>query len=295
MTAGPLVVETAGEGWYIDGVYLSDLGTLLEPRDGWDDTPAVRGDNAILLGYDGVAWREKLYDAGRKMINIGIHGADWDGFQWLVPATGSAQRALYEANLDALLRVIGRRDRPLLVERIYPDGARRRAQCEVTGQITPVTNGNTYGQVQFELIVLSAFWEDTEELTSRLTYSTAGPDQQRLEVYSLQGQTAACSDAELTITGPCTSVSVADETTGRGFTFATPMIGGDELVVQPGGKFAATLNGTSVITDVAFTGPTLMKISPAPSPNEGPSILVDAPGAASGFKVTIRSRGKYLR
>jgi hypothetical protein len=295
VTAGPVTVERAGEGWYIDGVYLADLGTLIEPRDGWDDTPPVRGDNVTLLGYDGAGWREKLHDVGRKMITLGIHGADWDGFQWLVPATGSAQRAKYEANLDALLRVIGVRHRPLVVERIYPDGARRRAECEVTGAITPATTGNSYGQVQFELVVLSAFWEDVEELTTRLPYTVGGPAVQRVEVYSLQGQTAACADAEVTIHGPCTSVSILDETTGRGFTYPASLGSGDVLVVQPGGKFAATLNGTSVITAVDFTGPTLLKISPAPSPDEGPAVIVDAAGATSGLRIVVRSRGKYLR
>lgn len=295
MTAGLLVVETSGEGWYIDGVYLSDLGTLLEPRDGWDDTPAVRGENSTLLGYDGVGWREKLYDAGHKTISIGIHGADWDGLNWLVPATGSAQRALYEANLDALLRVIGVRYRPLTVERVYPDGARRRAQCEVTGQITPATTGNTYGQVQFELLVIGAFWEDAEELVSRLPYTVGGADSQRLEVYSLQGQTAPCNDAEVTITGPCESVSVTDELTGRGFTYSGTMDADDVLVVQPDGRFGALLNGTSIITVVAFTGPSLLKLSPAPGPVEGPGVIVDVDDAADGFSVTLRTRGKYLR
>jgi hypothetical protein len=295
MTAGPLVVETAGEGWYIDGTYLSDLGTLIEPRDGWDDTPPTRGDNSVLLGYDGVAWREKLYDAGRKTITIGIHGAVWDGLTWLVPAVGSDQRALYEANLDALLRVIGVRHRPLVVERIYPDGSRRRASCEVTGPITPATTGNTYGQVQFELIVIDAFWEDAEELSSRLPYVVGGAAQQRLEVYSLRGQTAPCQDAEVTVTGPCSSVTVVDELTGRGFTYADALDADDVLVVQPDGRFAATVDDVSVITDVEFDGPGLLKISPAPAPLVGPAVLVTTSGATSGFTVTLRTRGKYLR
>lgn len=295
MTAGPLVVETAGEGWWIDGVYLSDLGQLLEPRDGWDDTPAARGENVDLPGYDGVGWREKVYAAGSKTITMGIHGAEWDGLQWLVPASGSDQRAMYEKNLDALLRVIGVRHRPLMVERIYPDGSRRRARCEVTGQITPSVTGNSYGQVQFELVVLSAFWEDAEELVTRLLYAVGGPAQQRLEVFSLAGQNAACADAEVTILGPCTSVSVTDETTGRGFTYPAALDEGDVLIVQPNGRFAATLNGASVITGVTFTGATLLKISPAPSVSEGPGVTVNAPGAAGTFRVTVRSRGKYLR
>lgn len=295
MTAGPLVVETLGEGWYIDDVYLSDLGTLLDPHDGWDDTPGVRGENATLLGYDGVSWRPKLYDAGRKTITIGIHGADWDGQNWLVPATGSAQRARYEANLDALLRVIGVRHRPLVVERIYPDGSRRRADCEVTAPITPATTGNTYGQVQIELVVLDAFWEDSEELTSRLPYNVAGASEQRLEVYSLRGQTAPCGDAEVTITGPCTSVEIVDETTGRGFEYAASLDADDVLVIQPDGMFGATKNDVSVITDVTFDGPTLLKLSPAPAPLEGPGVVVTAFTVSSGFTVTFRTRGKYLR
>lgn len=295
MTAGPLIVETTGEGWYIDDVYLSDLGTLIEPRDGWDDTPPVRGENSTLLGYDGVGWREKVYDVGRKTITIGIHGAEWDGRNWLVPSTGSAQRAMYEANLDALLRVIGVRHRPLVVERIYPDGSRRRANCEVTAPITPATTGNTYGQVQFELVVVDAFWEDAEELSQRLPYVVGGDAEQRLEVYSLRGQTAPCADAELTITGPCTSVSVVDELTGRGFTYAPDLDADDVLVIQPDGRFAATVNDVSVITDVSFTGATLLKISPAPSPVEGPAVVVTTAGATSGFTITARTRGKYLR
>jgi hypothetical protein len=294
VTAGPIIVETAGEGWYVDGVYLADLGTLMEPRDGWDDTPPTRGDNAILLGQDGVGWREKLFDVGRKTITMGIHGARWDGNQWLVPPAGSAQRALYEANLDALLRLLGRRDRPLLVERVYPDGSKRRARCEVTDSITPATAGNSFGQVQVTLAVLGAFWEDVEELVSRLPYDIAGPGTQRLEVYSLRGQTASCADAEVTVHGACSTVSIVDETTGRGFSYGA-LGPTEDLVVQQGGRFSATVSAVSVITDVTFSGPTLLKISPAPSPVEGPALLVTATGAGADFRVTVRSRGKYLR
>jgi hypothetical protein len=290
-----VVTQTPFEGWWIDGIELASLGTLIDPHDGWDDTPPVRGENQALLGYDGVDWREKLYDAGRKTIPMGIHGAVWDGYMWLVPATGSAQRALYERNLDALLRLTGRRNRPLMVERVYPDGSRRRARCEVTAPITPATTGNAFGQIQIELIVLPGVWEDSEDLSIRVPYDIGTGGAQSFELDFLRGQTAACGDVEVSIHGACTSVSVVDDETGRGFTYAGGLSGVQTLVIQPDGRFAAERDSVSVITDVTFTGATLLRVSPAPREQEGPSVTVTAVSPGAGFDVSFSGRRKWVR
>jgi hypothetical protein len=89
------------EGWYIDGEPLESHAVVLENRTGWDDTPEVRGDDVELLGRHGRSWRRKKYGPGRKTLAVAVHGVDEAG---LVPAEGSAQRARYERNLDALIR-----------------------------------------------------------------------------------------------------------------------------------------------------------------------------------------------
>lgn len=294
MTAGPAFTDVPGEGWWIDGVYLADIGTFMG-KEGWDDTAAARGENQELLGIEGVAWREKLLGAGQIPITLGIHGARWDGFQWLVPDRASAERALYEANLDRLLRLIGRRNREIVAMRVYPDGSRRQCRAEVTPSITPQMTGDAFGQVQFVLTVLGGVMEDVDQITSRLAYRVTGPDTQTLEVFSLEGQTASCADAEVTVYGPCTSVSIVDAETGRGVSYPAALSSSDVLVIQPDGRFAATKNGTSVITSVQFSGSRLLRLSPAPDRSTGPSVIVNAPGKSAGFQVTVRSRSKWLR
>jgi hypothetical protein len=294
MTASPIVTDVPGEGWWIDGVYLGDLGTMVL-ADGWDDVAQSRGENQQLLGIDGAAFRPKLRDVGSKTIQMGVHGANWDGYQWIIPGSTTAQRALYEANLDRLLRLIGTTHRELLVERIYPDGSKRRAKCEATGQITPARQADSYGEIQFQLNVLGGVWEDVDEITSTLAYKVAGPNAQTLEVFSLIGQTAACADAEVTIHGPCSSVSIVDAETGLGCTYPASLSSSDVLVIQPDGRFAITKNGTSVITAVSFSGNRLLRISPAPNDSTGPSVIVTAPGKGAQFSVTVRSRAKWLR
>jgi hypothetical protein len=86
-------------------------------------------------------------------------------------------------------------------------------------------------------------------------------------VFSLIGQTAPCADPVVTITGPCTSVTVRDTETGSGFTYATSMSGADTLVVDAG-AFTAVLNptgaNTSVLTGVTMYDAQLLEIVPAP-------------------------------
>lgn len=294
MTASPIVTDVPGEGLWIDGVYLGDIGTMLT-ADGWDDVAPERGDDLELLGLDGVSFRPHLTAAGTRIVQMGIHGARWDGWQWIVPTSGSDQRALYEANLDRLLRLIGVRHRPIVVRRVYPDGSQRQAKCRVTGQITPTRTGDSYGEVQFTLVVLGGYFEDVDEITSRLSYRVAGPAQQTLEVFSLVGQTAPCADAEVTVHGPCASVSVRDAETGDGCTYPAALLSSDVLVIQPGGAFRVLKNDTNVITACSFNGSRLLRISPAPDESMGPSIIVNAPGKAAGFAVSVRSRAKWLR
>src|SRR5688500_13668413 len=92
------------EGWYIDGKALEDLGRVIEIRDGWADTPQVRGENTVLAGPHGESWRRKTFGPGQKTITMAIHGSLDDSFT--IPAEGSDQRAAYESNLDDLIRLL---------------------------------------------------------------------------------------------------------------------------------------------------------------------------------------------
>lgn len=280
------------EGWYIDGVPLDDFGTLVESRVGWDDTPAARGENTVLPGFHGAAWRRKRFEQGRKTLTVGVHGCIDENFT--IPAEESDQRAAYEASLDGLLRLITPRHRLVEVQRVHPDGTRHRADCEVVNRIEPATMGNTYGKVQFELIIPSAFFEDVDPQTYELAYDTGGADEQAVEVFSLSGQTAPCSDAVLTVTGGCTSLTIVDEESGSGFAYTDGVGVGEELVVDAG-AFSAELDGVSVLTDLdLFTGE-LLEISPAPSAVRGPRLVVTAAGSDGAFSVTLVTRRKWLR
>jgi hypothetical protein len=287
-------VSVKAEGWYVDGVSVEAYGTVLEDRNGWDDVPGMRGDNITLLGRHGQTWRRKRYDAGRKTLTIGVHGCNTT--TWAVPNTGAKQRALYEKNLDALLRMFAPRHRLLDVERVHANGDRRRADCEVTSAFTPDIAGDSYGQVSVELAVPGAFWEDVDALSHRLAYDVAAGGTQTCEVYSLAGQTGYCTDAQIGVLGPCTTVTVRDVQTGSGFTYGDGLAGGQVLLVDSGAFTADVNGGPSVLTDLTLhSSPTLLEIGPAASTTRGPELLVTTTGAAAGFGVIVTGRRKWLR
>lgn len=278
------------EGWYIDGEPLENHAVYIESRDGWDDTPEVRGDDVELLGRHGRRFRRKKYGPGRKTLAVAVHGVDEAG---LVPEAGSAQRARYERNLDALIRVFSVRHRPLLVQRVHADGSRRQAECEVTSALTPAVTGNTYGLMSVEFSVPGSFWEDVDPQTYTLPYDVAAGGAQSLEVFSLQGQTGYCGDAVVTITGPCTTVAVRDHETGRGFAYGALTLG--QSLVVDAGAFTATVAAANVLTDLIPDDAQLLEVGPAPQTYRGPLVDVTTTGAAAGFSVTFQTQRKWLR
>lgn len=278
------------EGWYVDGEPLENYGRVIEARDGWDDTPPVRGDDTTLLGRHGNRWKPKKYGPGKKTLLIAVHGVDEAG---LVPDSGTAQRARYERNLDALIRTFAVRHRTLMVERVHADGSRRQAECEVTSAFTPAVTGDTYGLMSVELSVPGAFWEDVYAQTYTVPYDVTAGGTQTLEVFSLQGQTGYCADAVVTVTGPCSSVTVRDHETGAGFTYASAL-SVSPLVVDAG-AFTATVGASSVLTSLALDGQQLLELAPAPQTYRGPTVDVTTTGASAGFSVSFSTRRKWLR
>lgn len=295
------MATTLAEGWYIDGARLdrwaSDVtdgtnnGVILSDRTGWDDTPPLRGENVPLLGRHGELWRRKRYGAGRKTLSMSVLAANEAEAD---PATAKLQRAAYEENLDALMRMFGQAHRVLAVERVHANGDRRQADCEVISPLAPVPVGMGAGRVQVELSIPGAFWEDVDALSHDVSYDVSGADSQDLEVYSLVGQTAPCADAVVVIDGPCDSVAVHDTETGSGFTYSSA-IAGDEVLTVDAGAFTALLDATSVITDLVLADQQLLEIVPAPAVYRGPSVTVEATNAAAGFKVVFTTRRKWLR
>jgi len=281
----------SAEGWYIDGTPLEEFGRVIENRDGWDDTPPLRGENVVLLGRHGESPRRMKYGPGRKTLAVAVHGVNED---WTAPSEPGPQRALYEKNLDGLLRLIRPRPGMIPVLRVYADGSRRTALCQVINALTPSTNPHeyTYGQVSFELNVPGSFWLDEDARTYRLPYDVAGPDVQTVEAYSLAGGTAPCSDAVVTITGPCDSISVRDAENGSGFSYG-PLDGSDTLVVDAG-AFSAVRNATPVLTDLTIYDE-LLELSAAPTENRGPAVTISAPGKGPAFRVVIEARRAWLR
>jgi hypothetical protein len=284
------------EGWYVDGVSVEEYGAVLETRDGWDDVPAMRGSNAVLLGRHGTSWRRKRYEPGVKSLTVGVHGADTS--TWAAPATGAAQRALYERNLDSLLRMFAPRHRLLDVVRVHADGSKRHADCEVTSAFAPSVQGQSYGQVSIELGVPGTFWEDADATSHRLSYDVAAGGEQAVEAFSFSGQTGYCTDATVVVTGPCSTVSVYDTETGSGFAYPSAIGAGQTLTVDSGAFTAVLDDGTpaSVLTDLTLTSsPVLLEISPAPFSYRGPTLTVTTTGAGSGFAVVVTGRRKWLR
>lgn len=292
---------TKAEGWWIDDKRLdrwatdvtdgTNNGVVLSDRTGWDDTPPLRGENVTLLGRHGEVWRRKRYGPGRKTLTMSVLGANEAEAD---PATARLQRAAYEQNLDALMRMFGQAHRVLSVERVHANGDRRQADCEVISPLAPVPVGHGAGRVQVELGIPGAFWEDVDAISYRLPYTVGGAASQDVEVYSLAGQTAPCADAVITVTGPCDAVAIHDAVTGSGFTYSSA-IAGDEVLTVDAGAFTALLDATSVITDLVLADQQILEIISAPESYRGPELTVNATSATAGFSVVIEARRKWLR
>jgi len=287
------------EGWYVDGARLDrwaqvtdDNGVTIENRDGWDDVPGLRGEDTTLLGVHGTSWRRKRYGPGKKTLTLAVNGTGAGGH--VAPVTGLERRAASEQALDELLRAFAPRHRLLQVERVHADGSRRVAGCEVVSALAPKPIGDTAYRLSVELSVPGSFWEDTDPVTHRVDYDTSTGGEQTMEVYSLAGQTAPCSDAVVTVTGPCSTVSVYDEETGSGFAYASALSGAESLVVDSG-AWTAVVGATSVITSLVLTDQVIIELAPAPAPNRGPSVLVATTGASDGFSVAFETHRKWLR
>ena len=280
------------EGWYIDGVRLDDHGVIIEDRNGWDDVAGMRGSNVTLLGRHGTAWRRKRYDEAKKVLTISVNGVGADG--WSIPETGRKQRALYEQNLDVLLRLLSPRHRMLRVERVHANGDRRQADCEIVSALTPDTFGDTYGQISLELVVPGVFWEDVDPTGHRVPYNGALGGTQVVEVYSLAGQTAPCGDPIVAITGPATSISVHDTLTGSGFTYADPLVGGEVLTIDAG-AFTALKGATSVLTALTLADQQILELAPAPAVTRGPDVTIVGAGTSAATSIVFTTRRKWLR
>lgn len=289
-------MATLAEGWYVGGVSVEDFGTVLEDREGWDDVPGMRGGNVVLLGRHGESWRRKRFEPGRKVLTIGVHGADTT--TWVAPATNALQRAAYEANLDGLLRLLAPRHATVTVTRVHANGDQRQAECEVVSQIVPKISGQSYGQVQVEFAVPGTFWEDVDAITHALAYDVSAGGEQDCEVYSLAGQTGYCSDGVVVVTGPCSTVSVVDEQTGSGWSYGSALGSGERLTVDSGAFTAVYNDGADhdVLTSLVLTtAATLLEVSPAPYSYQGPNLAVTTSGASGAMGVTFTGRRKWVR
>lgn len=291
---------TLSEGWYVDGVRLDrwadvddENGVTVENRTGWDDVPGLRGEDVTLLGVHGNAWRRKRYGPGRKTLTLAVNGVTAGTYGHGVPGTALGRRAASEQALDNLLRMFAPRHRLLSVERVHADGSHRRADCEVTSALTPVPVGDTAYKMSVELSVPGSFWEDVDPVTHLVDYDPVVGGSQDLEVYSLAGQTAPCTDAVVTVTGPCTTVSIVDAETGSGFSYGA--LSGAETLVVDSGAWTAVVGSTSVITSVALTDQVMIELGPAPSDDMGPSVTINATGTSAGFTVSFTTHRKWLR
>lgn len=275
------------EGWLVDGVPLETARRTVDTRTGWDDLPGARGDDVTLLGRHGQRWRPKRHDRSRRTLAITLHGLDDAG---RVPASAAARRAVIERELDDLARLLLVRHRPLLVERVHADGARRRALCDVTGALTPEHVTDDTARVVVELQVPGGLWEDVDATSLRLPLVTTG-DVQDVELWSLRGQTGPCPDAVVAVTGPCSSLTIVDAPSGTSLAWPVPVPDGSTLVVDLGAT-SALLDGVESVTTLTALD---LEVSPAPTADRGPRLQVTCPGAGGGTRVVVTARRRWLR
>lgn len=190
----------------IDGVRLDTLAWNIEMIQ--RTVAGRRGADLEVPGLDGA--RPSLNDPlSPAMLGLGmfVRGTDADG---VVPGPGAA--ATFQANLDELVHLFGKRHALLDVQQTQADGSIRRAWAKVLDTITPEVNTpGSAARFSVGLSIPAGVWEDVNTTDWTSGQITSG---QTVEAVPLRGGTERIQDAILLVQGPITNPRITDPATG---------------------------------------------------------------------------------
>lgn len=154
---------------------------------------------------------------------------------------------------------------------------------------TSIGNG-TAAEFAVQLIAPDPYWEDTIEKSQVLALPRNGGV---LRFDNFVGCTAPIHDAEVTLFGPFSDLTVTDVGTGEWFRINLRVKDNQTIVVDNNEWTVNRGSGKTVIGNVRYSGGTVLIPITVPSDDDVPRLRVHADSIGRGAKMKIRAREKY--
>lgn len=148
--------------WLVDGTSIMTLAKNVETRGGTSKPAPFRGEDIVIPYRTGQQWQSKTPDSKSLPLKMWVRGCDDDG---VIPATGTAQRALYDQNLSDLLRLFWNEGRQInLTKKFYENGVVRSATAlaEFSDGFDTSMIGRTLSRFTVDLKLADPFFYDDD-------------------------------------------------------------------------------------------------------------------------------------
>lgn len=219
------MVFTADRPLFVDGVRLDTLANNIETLDGRYALPAVRNEDILVPGVDGIIpiWNQS-WETNDYVLSMWVNGLDADG---LMPV-GSNERQEFEKNWSALARLFGVRHRPLVLRRTMGDGTVQTANARVITAVTPKIEGRFFGRFTVLLEIYNTFWRD-ETLKVHDSPFTVNTD----IILNGFNETHPIKDAKITLTGAAVAnARITDMASGHWISLPQSLAAGATWVID---------------------------------------------------------------
>lgn len=232
----------------VDGVPLNTLAYDIEASPSRRSLGSARSEDVVMPGVHGVQPGFSTADTKDIALSMWVIGADEYGN---VP-TDDTRLALYDANLDHLLALFGRR-RPFWLRMTMGDGSTRKARGRVVQSVIP-TEADLRGSVPlarlvFVIELIEAFWRDESAVTHTQDFSSSGT----WWMTNFYDTTAPINDSVIVVTGPVTNPRITCPATGSWVQYNGTVAGGSSLTIDCA-SWTATIGGTNVIANLTYGG-----------------------------------------
>ena len=274
--------------WWADEVLLSHFAWNISSKS--LNTAGFRGEGVTLAQRSGfIPVYNRPREAGEFSLDMWVIGCDpSDGS---VPATRTARRQMFDANLNTLIRVFMQDQRMI---RFKHENAAGNRVCDalVTDAISVDTMmARQRGQFTASFTIPSVFWRD--EATSNTASAANSTLPKDLPLTHLVGGTAPIDDAVIAVVGPITNPRVTDLETGIWVQYTGTLSSAQTWTVDAG-AFTSTVNGSSVRTATTHGGhPRLFYIPARYGNTNTPTVRLTGSAGGTTTKLTVTSYRKY--
>lgn len=232
----------------VDGVPLNTLAYDIDASLSRRSLGASRSADVVMPGVHGVQPGFATADTKDIALSMWVIGADENGY---VPPDDT-RLALFDANLDHLLALFGRR-RPFWLTMTMGDGTSRKARGRVAQAIVPgemdLQGSTPLARFTVVIELIESFWQDVNPVTHTQGFSANGT----WWMTNFYGTTAPINDSVIVVTGPVTNPKITCPSTGSWVQYTGTVAGGESLTIDCA-SWTATKAGTNVITSLTYGG-----------------------------------------